>query len=130
MRSKSKLIGNENQLNLFGWRDEAPRKPAAKPDRSDTQHENGVTELSPNVKAHASISQEVLDYGEWRRIAAKHMRDYWFVPIEEAIKGMEVVDEDTLRAAYTKGTAPKAFVNDLAYACDWIDFGSWSRPSV
>jgi hypothetical protein len=128
MRSKSKLIGNENQMNLFGWRNKDPRKPAAKPDRSDTRHENGAKELSPKVKAHASISQEVLDYREWRRIAVKHMWDYWFVRIEEAIKGMEVVDEKMLRAAYKKGTAPKVFVNDLAYACDWIDFGPWSRP--
>jgi hypothetical protein len=127
MRSKSKLIGNENQMNLFGWRDEAPRKPAAKPDRSDTQHENGATELIPKVKAHASISQKVLDYGEWRRIAVKHMWDSWFVEIEEAINGMEVVDEDMLRAAYKKGTAPKAFVNELAYDCEWINFGPWTR---
>jgi len=49
MRSKSKLIGNEGQMNLFGWKDEAPRKPAAKPDRSDIQSENGVTGLNPNV---------------------------------------------------------------------------------
>ena len=55
------------------------------------------------------------------------MWDYWFVRIEEAIKGLEVVDEDMLRAAYKEGTAPKAFVNDLAYAYDWIDFGPWSR---
>lgn len=69
----------------------------------------------------------MLDYGEWRRIAAEHMRDYWFMPIEEAIKGLEVIDEDMLRAAHKKGTAPKAFVNDLAYDYDWIDFGPWSR---
>jgi hypothetical protein len=63
---------------------------------------------------------ERLDYEEWRRIAAKHMWAYWFVEIED-------VDEDTLRAAYEEGTAPRAFVNDLAEVYDWIDFGPWSR---
>ena len=61
MRSKSKRIGDGKQVNLFGWVDEPSYKPAASINRSDTQHENGVTELSPNAKAHASIGREVLD---------------------------------------------------------------------
>jgi hypothetical protein len=62
MRSKLKRIGDEKQMNLFGWVDEPSYKPAGSINRPDTLHENGVPELSPNVKAHANISQEVLDY--------------------------------------------------------------------
>ena len=99
MRSKSKSTSNEKQMNLFGWADE------------------------PSYKPVSSTSREELDYGEWRCIAANHMWDYWFVTMEDAINVLEVVDEDALRVAYNEGTAPKAFVNDLAYAYDWVDFG-------
>jgi hypothetical protein len=128
MRSKSKPVGDETQMDLFGWVDKAPRNPAAKANRSDTQHEIGATGRRSSVTAcviRKKRSVRLLGYDEWKRSVAKHMWDDWYVKMEEAVEGMEVVDEGMLRAAHKKGVEPTHFVRDLAYACDWINFGPW-----
>ena len=91
MRSKSKPIGDQKQLNLFDSVDQASCNPPSMANSPDTQHEIGATERQPSVKAYAnpnkhSIRRKMLSYKEWRSIAVEYMRDYWHVEIKEAME--------------------------------------------